>query len=401
MRRADGGECVSFTRPADATLPTTEVTPKTETTPPKTEDTPPKTEATPPATDATPPKTDTTKTDTAAADTKTATGDTTTTTAAVSAVAVTPAPGGVVLGGTKNVGSKMGLAWPNGEWTPEGEPGYLGNYIGTKTSWLYTWGPDPLKSAEAIGIEFVPMLWGPSDAHITAWHAAQATWPESTKNTLFFNEPNLFGTEVASGISAKDALPFWINDYLPVRTNLGMQLGGAGPTNGPDGLQWVLDFHDNCIAAGHPAADCTPDFAPVHFYISDLQQAKDYIQNFHDKTGLNVWVTEYACTDFSSYPAISPPYSDIVDYNQQLAAWMDEQAYVIRYAPFGEFELWEEIKAIADLQVRWRGHYMVCLGTTASWVRMVLSQSWASGTSDRGGSIALVVVGEHCNNIKS
>lgn len=44
-------------------------------------------------------------------------------------------------GGSKNVGSKLGLAWPNGDWASSTDPNYIGNYIGDKVSWYYTWSP--------------------------------------------------------------------------------------------------------------------------------------------------------------------------------------------------------------------------------------------------------------------
>lgn len=49
--------------------------------------------------------------------------------------------GGGQTGGWTNSGSKLGLAWPNGNWDAAGSPGYVGNYIGSKSSWYYTWSP--------------------------------------------------------------------------------------------------------------------------------------------------------------------------------------------------------------------------------------------------------------------
>lgn len=192
--------------------------------------------------------------------------------------------------------------------------------------------------AEKVGIEFVPMLWGPSEDRISAWHRDRHTWADSTKNVLFFNEPNLNNSVVAAGISAAASVQYWVNDYLPVRyEGGGRSLGGASPTNAPDGIDWVLNLIKECISSGRSARDCTPDFAPVHFYISDVNEAKAYMEKYHQKTGLPLWITEYACASFEhGSPASSPDAGGVMQYNKELVAWMDQQDYIVRYAPFGE-----------------------------------------------------------------
>ena len=40
-------------------------------------------------------------------------------------------------------------------------------------------------------------------------------------------------------------------------------------------------------------------FLPLHWYDVSVDGFKQYVQNFHDKTGHNIWVTEYACQNFN------------------------------------------------------------------------------------------------------
>ena len=160
-----------------------------------------------------------------------------------------------ITGGSKNQGSKMGSAWPNGDWAQPSDPNYFGNYIGSKTAWYYTWSPFNVGSADSLGMEFVPMLWGPKQ--VGDWWNNQGSWPSSVKNALFFNEPN----EVSQcNIGAGDAVSYWMNDMVPVRHSKGIAIGSAATTNAPSGLQWVQDLIQNCQNDGNSKADCTPEW---------------------------------------------------------------------------------------------------------------------------------------------
>ncbi|KIR54298.1 hypothetical protein I315_03357 [Cryptococcus gattii Ru294] len=230
-------------------------------------------------------------------------------------------------GGSKNVGSKFGLAWPNGDWASSTDPNYIGNYIGDKASWYYTWSPFSVGSGDSLGLEFVPMLWGPKQ--VSDWHAQMSQWPSTVQNALFFNEPNQVGQ---CDISAADAVQYWMNDYLPVRSK-GIRLGGAATTSAPDGLQWVLDFTTACTNAGNSAADCAADFVPIHWYDVDIENFKSYVENFHTQTNLDIWITEYACQNFNGGAQCTDQES--WNLHVAMAAWFDEQSYVERYSPFG------------------------------------------------------------------
>lgn len=156
--------------------------------------------------------------------------------------------------GWANSGSKLGIAWPNGDWAQPQDPNYIANYIGSKASWYYTWSPYCVKSADDHGLEFVPMLWGVKQ--IGDWHSQQASWPNTVKNALFFNEPNDAGQ---AHIDASNAVQYWMNDFLPVRQR-GIKLGAAAVTNAPSGIVWVREMIETCVSWGNARADCTPEY---------------------------------------------------------------------------------------------------------------------------------------------
>jgi len=237
---------------------------------------------------------------------------------------------GSTASGWTNSHSKFGAAWPNGNWPTPSDPDYIGNYIGKRTAWYYTWSPFPVGSGDSLGLEFVPMLWGPKQ--VGDWYAQQPSWPSTVKNALFFNEPNE-GSQC--NMSPGDSVSYWMNEMVPLRAK-GISLGSAATTSAPSGLQWILDFKQACVGAGNSDADCTPDFVPIHWYDVTPENFQQYVQNFHDKTGSNLWVTEYACQNFNNGPQCSNDQTWAL--HQQMADWFDQQPYVLRYAPFGMME---------------------------------------------------------------
>jgi len=237
-----------------------------------------------------------------------------------------PAPAPAANGGSVNAGSKLGLGWPNGNFASPSDPDYIGNYVGSKSSWYYTWSPDNVGAGDSVGLEFVPMLWGPNQ--VSDWWNAQASWPSSVKNVFFLNEPEISGQ---SDIAAADAVSLWMNDYLPVRSK-GMQLGGAAVTSDPGGLEWVQDFYAACTNDGNSAADCSVDFYPIHYYDVTVDGFQSYVQNYNQVTGKNLWITEYDCQNFNGGAQCTS--DQTWNFHQSMAEWFDNQDYVIKYSPF-------------------------------------------------------------------
>lgn len=239
---------------------------------------------------------------------------------------------GCATAGWKNTGSKLGIAWPNGDYWGEHDPQYITNYIGSKSSWYYTWSSFNVKSADQAGLEFVPMLWGKSKIDDGTWdqQVNNNFGGAAVANALFLNEPNHH--EQAS-ISPEDSVWIWIEKFLPLRNNKGIKLGGAAPTSAPDGVEWVKRFHEACVQQGHSDWDCSADFAPVHYYDVDVHNFQQYLENFHNQVGKPLWVTEYACQNFNGGAQCDD--GAIWYMHSEMSVWMDKQDWIHRYAPFG------------------------------------------------------------------
>ncbi|KAI5451735.1 hypothetical protein NCC49_001382 [Naganishia albida] len=232
------------------------------------------------------------------------------------AAVVTSTPGS----GTND--KSFGLAWPNGDWESEGQPGYVGQYVGDRTGWYYTWSPQGCSKADALGLEFAPMMWGRKDANADWWNAVNS-WGDNVQAVLFFNEPNEISQ---SNISPDDAVPIW-KEYMAPLKEKGYKLGMAAPTNAPSGLEWVKRFVELC-------PECEYDFQPLHWYDVKAVGFQQYVESFYQATGKPIWVTEYACQSFN-YGTPQCTEGETWGLHQEMAKWFDAQPYVERYSPFG------------------------------------------------------------------
>ena len=77
-------------------------------------------------------------------------------------------------------------------------------------------------------------------------------------------------------------------------------------------------------------------FVPIHWYDVDVSGFQSYVSSFASSTGLDIWVTEFACQNFNGGAQCSSDQTWAL--HQQMAAWFDEQPFVTRYAPFGMME---------------------------------------------------------------
>lgn len=93
-------------------------------------------------------------------------------------------------------------------------------------------------------------------------------------------------------------------------------------------------------------------FVPIHWYDTTADNFKSYVENFHAQTGLDIWVTEYACQNFNGGAQCSTSEGKAFPFrhlrvgvrltcilvwalHQTMAPWFDSQDYIKRYAPFG------------------------------------------------------------------
>ncbi|EIN03961.1 hypothetical protein PUNSTDRAFT_77194 [Punctularia strigosozonata HHB-11173 SS5] len=189
-----------------------------------------------------------------------------------------------------------------------------------RVSWAYNW--DSTKSGSlASGVEYVPMLWGTSSDHTSAWttHANAAISSGST-HLLGFNEPDLSSQ---SNLSPSAAAAAWKTYMEPFAGKA--KLVSPAITNGaaPMGTAWLDDFLSAC-------SGCTIDAIAIHIYdaASNTAYFQNYISDIGTKYGKPVWVTEFGATGSTS---------DQQTFLETMLPFLDGLSSVERYSYFGDF----------------------------------------------------------------
>ncbi|OJD37047.1 glycoside hydrolase family 128 protein [Diplodia corticola] len=165
-------------------------------------------------------------------------------------------------------------------------------------TWYYNYAVQPTASLKKSGLNFVPMLWGATDADETAQSTAfrdavraQLKAGTNITHVLGFNEPDGASATGGSGVPADLAASTWIREIEPLRDD-GVRLGAPAVTGSPTGLQWLQNWFTECDGG------CNPDFIPIHWYgnwegfASFLGQVMATYANISE-----VWVTEFAYAD--------------------------------------------------------------------------------------------------------
>lgn len=213
--------------------------------------------------------------------------------------------------------------------------------------WYYTWLPttapsDIFTGDQAETIEFVPTIH--NNTKLDADLETLNQLPTSARRHLFtFNEPDGTFDTGGSDVSPEDAARAYVERLAPLRAQLGLELSHPATTGSARGFQWLRDFNAACWRLD-PAAGCPADFVVAHWY-GDFggmaawlgQLAAWYAGDGPEGDGdvglgprpLRVWVTELGVPGADS------------DTNQAVMAqtlpYLDQLAYVERYAWFGEF----------------------------------------------------------------
>lgn len=103
-----------------------------------------------------------------------------------------------------------------------------------------------------------------------------------------------------------------------------VKLGSPAVTNGVGsgiGADYLKQFMGNCTS-------CTVDFIPLHWYgdVTKPGSFKTYVQNFHSQFKKPLWITEFGTNGGTE--------AQIVTFLENVLPWLDQQAYVQRYAYF-------------------------------------------------------------------
>ncbi|KAG6911674.1 hypothetical protein DXG01_007924 [Tephrocybe rancida] len=215
--------------------------------------------------------------------------------------------------GNNGGSGKVGIAWP------QDDDKALAFFKTSNVSPLYTWSPWIPPAAKSLGFKGVPMLWGEKQVadfkRIVVEGYANAV--------LGFNEPNQDGQ---SDMSPQRGAQLWQQYIQPLKSK-GYSLISPAPTNAPSGKTWLKSFFAAC-------GGCTFDGLALHFYGTDPQAFISYLKDMHDTFGLPIWVTEYACEDFSGSKAQCNE-GQVWNWMTTTKDFMDSTSWVAHYFAFG------------------------------------------------------------------
>ncbi|RDX52524.1 hypothetical protein OH76DRAFT_1345194 [Lentinus brumalis] len=210
---------------------------------------------------------------------------------------------------------KAGLPWS--------QPSFdISQFLTTgKVTWYYTFGI----SSVSTSTEFVPMLFGASQA--AQWDSSinSVIQNQGVTHILGFNEPN---EPSQANLSPQAAAALWQQHIQPLKAQ-GVLLGSPAPSSSSSGLQWLQQFVQVCTG-------CTVDFIAIHQFGTSASDVIAAVQEYHDVfPGKPIWVTEWTCADPNSGSGCSA--SAVASFMQTIQAFFDSQSYIERYAWFGVF----------------------------------------------------------------
>ncbi|KAI0049560.1 glycoside hydrolase family 128 protein [Auriscalpium vulgare] len=207
----------------------------------------------------------------------TTTTHTTTKSSSTAKAAATTASSGGSAGGNSFKG-KVGLSWSNGE------QGTLSHHVSDSVGMVYNWTPQKVAGADALGLAFLPQLWGEKDIGAFQQYVKKGY----ATHVLGFNEPDQSGQ---SNLSPSQGVSLW-RTYIDPLKDQGYTLISPATTNAASGKQWLVDFIDQCTG-------CTVDAISTHFYGTKAQDLIDHLNDLHTTFNKPIYLTEYACQDYS------------------------------------------------------------------------------------------------------
>ncbi|KAI0327475.1 hypothetical protein GY45DRAFT_1327586 [Cubamyces sp. BRFM 1775] len=212
-------------------------------------------------------------------------------------------------------GSKVCIAWGN---SPSDSS--LSNFKTSHVVGLYDWSVDKPTSANALGFDYWPMLWGGDEAHISAFENA-VTQGFGTI-ILGFNEPNEVGQ---SNLDPDTAAALW-KQYIEPKRSLGYKTCSPAVSAATNGQQWMRSFMQAC-------SGCTIDYQCLHWYGLGASNLETYLEGYHNMFNLPILLTEFADEDFSG--ANPPTVNDVIAFMQQFLAFVDNTSWMLAACPFG------------------------------------------------------------------
>lgn len=180
-------------------------------------------------------------------------------------------------------------------------------------TWMYNW--ETYLPPGGKQFEFVAMLRTGSQDDINRMNTNLA----GSKATKFMclNEPDIADQ---ANLSIDQVVQIWKEICWPKKTALNLQIGAPAMSNGPNGIPMLQQFMAQ-VGTSNP-----PDFVPLHWYGTDINDFQNHVQAIYDVVKKPVWVTEFASqnNDAAAQQA----------FMTAAMTFLDNASYVDRYSWF-------------------------------------------------------------------
>ncbi|KAK2466345.1 hypothetical protein APHAL10511_001987 [Amanita phalloides] len=206
---------------------------------------------------------------------------------------------------------KIGIAYPIADYRA------LEYFKTPKVGPFYNWSPYCDPKVVEMGFTCIPMLWG----YKQIADFQRLVKPGYATHILGMNEPN---EPSQSNMSPEAGVAMW-KTYIDHFADEGYTLISPACTSAPSGKKWTKDFLDKCTG-------CRVHAIALHWYGIDAQEMIDYITDFHNTFQKDIWVTEFACTDFSGR---NRPCGNVFGFFATVKHFMDSVPWVKGYFAFG------------------------------------------------------------------
>jgi hypothetical protein len=201
----------------------------------------------------------------------------------------------------------------------KGTAGQCSNAHKVNATWTYNWGSGTPSGLS--GVEFYPMWWsyyGASQSADTA--ALTALVNGGAPVLLMYNEPD---NASQANLTTAYALQGYTHASVAARS---IGFGNLiSPACADDGDTWMSEFMAAVKSQGllcHAVA--------IHNYDSSASAFLSYVDGIHNKYGYNVYVTEFAPTDWKSPTGITV--ADCESFMATAVPGLKSRSYVLDYS---------------------------------------------------------------------
>ena len=227
----------------------------------------------------------------------------------------------------------MGLCWANANGMP------INNFDFGSVSWFYSWDATPGWDAAPVDkLMYCPMLWGWKNTDSFQKNVLDNLGSKFNQHkcAMAMNEVNQKGQ---SDMSPQDGCTL-IEKYLMPLKEKGWYLMGPSTTNAPDGKTWYQNFQKAC-----PDTFNKLDSIAIHYYGTSSNDFKQYLQDWHQTFGKDIWVTEFACQNFNGGAQCNKDQTNA--FATEVADFMNQQDWVKGWAPFAVIQ---NLQGVAETQ---------------------------------------------------